>query len=130
MAPQIEINGRAIGTGQPTYIIAEMSANHNQQIDHAFQIVEAMAAAGADAIKLQTYTADTLTIDSDKPYFQIEGVDIVEAQNHNHWEVSLDCVNNALKQGGYSKCARHYLASWRLELGGSGRVPECPGAGG
>lgn len=69
----IEINGRRIGPGLPTYIIAEMSANHNQEFAQAVRLLEAAKSAGADAIKLQTYTADTLTIDSDKDYFRIKG---------------------------------------------------------
>ncbi len=71
--PAIKINGRAIGPGHPVYIIAEMSANHNQDFDQAVRILEAAKEAGADAIKLQTYTADTLTINSDQEWFQIKG---------------------------------------------------------
>lgn len=67
----IEINGRRIGPGQPTYIVAEMSGNHHQSWDEAVELIRAAAAAGADAIKLQTYTADTLTIDCDAEPFQI-----------------------------------------------------------
>lgn len=62
---------RLIGPNQPIFIVAEMSGNHNQSIKRAYKIIDAAAKAGADAIKLQTYTADTLTIDSDKPYFQV-----------------------------------------------------------
>jgi pseudaminic acid synthase len=69
----VKISTRKIGLGYPTYIIAEMSGNHNQNFQQAVKIVEAAHQAGADAIKLQTYTADTLTIDSDKPPFQIQG---------------------------------------------------------
>ena len=80
MYPYIEINGRRIGPGCPTYIVAEMSANHNQDFDQAIRIVEAAKEAGIDAIKLQTYTPDTLTIDCDKEYFRIEGT-IWEGRN-------------------------------------------------
>ena len=73
MNPFIEINGRRIGPGYPTYIIAEMSANHNQNFDQAVKIIEAVKEAGADAIKLQTYTPDTLTIDCNNEYFRIKG---------------------------------------------------------
>ena len=69
--PNIMINGRIVGEGHPAYVVAEMSGNHNQDIDHAKEIIRHASAAGVDAIKLQTYTADTLTIDCDKEYFQI-----------------------------------------------------------
>lgn len=71
MAGCIEINDRLIGPNYPTYIIAEMSANHNQDFEQAVKILEAAKESGADAVKLQTYTPDTITIDCDKSYFQI-----------------------------------------------------------
>ena len=67
----IFINNREIGEGCPTYIVAEMSANHNQDFERAVKIVESARAAGADALKVQTYTPDTITIDCDADYFQI-----------------------------------------------------------
>jgi pseudaminic acid synthase len=70
-APGITINGRRIGPGQPMYVIAEMSANHHQDFQEALRIVGEAKAAGADAIKLQTYTPDTLTIDCDNEHFRI-----------------------------------------------------------
>ncbi|MGH7929495.1 MAG: pseudaminic acid synthase [Candidatus Binatia bacterium] len=69
----IEINGRRIGQGYPCYIIAEMSGNHGQSFDQAVKIIKAAKEAGADAVKLQTYTPDTLTIDCDNPHFRING---------------------------------------------------------
>lgn len=70
MRESIEINGRRIGPGSPTYIVAEMSANHQQRFDDAVALIRAAKHAKADAIKLQTYTADTLTIDCDRSEFR------------------------------------------------------------
>ena len=67
------INGRKIGHDQPPYIIAELSANHNGALDRALETIDMAHRCGADAIKLQTYTADTMTIDCDLPDFRIKG---------------------------------------------------------
>ena len=69
----IEIKNRRIGLGEPAYIVAEMSANHCQDFDQAVRLLHTAKEAGADAVKLQTYTADTLTIQSDKEYFRVSG---------------------------------------------------------
>ncbi len=71
MRREIEIAGRKIGEGHPALLVAEMSANHNMDYARAVEIIHQAKAAGADAVKIQTYTADTITIDSDKPWFQI-----------------------------------------------------------
>lgn len=73
MKKNIEIAGRKIGNHFPPYIIAELSANHNGDINRAFEIMCAAKKAGADAIKLQTYTADTITINCNSEDFQIHG---------------------------------------------------------
>ncbi len=69
----VTINGREIGPGRPPYIIAEISGNHNGDINRAFKLLEAAAEAGADAVKLQTYTPDTMTIDAPQADFQVRG---------------------------------------------------------
>lgn len=69
----IEIAGRRIGAGSPPYVIAEVSANHNGSLDTALRMIEVARDAGADAVKLQTYKPDTITLDSDAPEFRIEG---------------------------------------------------------
>jgi N-acetylneuraminate synthase len=66
------IAGRPVGPDAPPYIVAEMSGNHNGDLDRSFRIIRAIADAGADAVKIQTYTADTITIDHDGPEFRIE----------------------------------------------------------
>jgi pseudaminic acid synthase len=69
----IQISDRTIGPGQPVYIIAELSANHHQDFERAARLIDAAKDAGADAIKLQTYTPDTITIRSDRNEFRIGG---------------------------------------------------------
>jgi N-acetylneuraminate synthase len=81
MNSSITIAGRSIAPGKPAYIIAELSANHNQNFDEAVKLVHAAHQAGADALKLQTYTADTLTIDCDRSYFQIGKGTLWEGKN-------------------------------------------------
>lgn len=67
----LEIAGRKIGPGEPVYIVAELSANHHHQLNEALALVRAARDAGADAVKLQTYTPDTLTIDCQREEFRI-----------------------------------------------------------
>jgi pseudaminic acid synthase len=71
--PEISIAGRKIGPLHPPYIVCELSANHNGSLERAIKMIEVAAEKGADAVKIQTYTADTLTIDCDRPEFQIKG---------------------------------------------------------
>lgn len=73
MNPKIAIADRPIGIEYPPYVIAELSANHNGKLDTAIKIIEEAKKAGADAVKLQTYTADTITLNSDAEEFQIHG---------------------------------------------------------
>lgn len=69
----VDINGRKIGPGFPIYIVAELSANHRQKLDEAIELIRVAKEAGADAVKLQAYTPDTMTIQCDKPEFRIGG---------------------------------------------------------
>jgi N-acetylneuraminate synthase len=73
MNPAINIAGRAIGDQYSPYIIAELSANHNGKLETGLRIIEEAKRAGADAVKLQTYTADTITLDCDAEEFRIRG---------------------------------------------------------
>ncbi|HJW40253.1 MAG TPA: pseudaminic acid synthase [Rhizomicrobium sp.] len=73
MSKALSIAGRPVGLGHPPFIVAELSANHNGSLDRALEVVRAAANCGVDAVKLQTYTADTLTIDHNGPDFVIRG---------------------------------------------------------
>lgn len=73
MPEPIAIAGRAIGPDQPPYVIAELSANHNGNLEQALRIIDEAVKAGADALKIQTYRPDTMTLDCDAPDFQITG---------------------------------------------------------
>ena len=72
MSRNFNIAGREIGRSHPPYIICELSANHNGSLERALNLMEAAASTGCDAIKIQTYTADTITIDHDAPEFRVE----------------------------------------------------------
>jgi pseudaminic acid synthase len=104
----IIISNRHIGVNYPPFIIAEMSGNHNQSLERALHIVTAAAKAGADAIKIQTYTADTMTIDIDKGEFFIEdknslwqGKSLYQLYNEAHtpWEWHAEIFAHAAKCG-------------------------------
>ena len=81
MTGNVKIAGREVGSGSPAYIIAELSANHNQDFDQAVRIIRAAKECGADAVKLQTYTADTITLRSDKDCFRITGGTLWDGRN-------------------------------------------------
>jgi len=73
MSEFISINGRKIGVDHSPYVIAEMSANHNGDINNAYKIIDMAKASGSDAVKLQTYSPDTITLNMNTPEFMIEG---------------------------------------------------------
>ena len=77
---EFKIEDRLIGDGYPAFIIAELSANHMNDYDIAVKTIEAMAKSGADAVKFQTYTPDTITLDCDNEYFQIKQGTIWDGQ--------------------------------------------------
>ncbi|ERS87957.1 pseudaminic acid synthase [Halomonas sp. PBN3] len=102
----INIDGRAIGPEQSPYIIAELSANHNGKLETAMRIIEEAARAGADAVKLQTYRPDTITLNSDLPDFQIteglwKGRTLYELYEwaHTPWEWHQPLFEHARKLG-------------------------------
>ncbi|OOE85047.1 pseudaminic acid synthase [Salinivibrio sharmensis] len=106
MKNEIVINGRRIGKDHPPYVIAELSANHNNDINRAFQIMEEAKEAGADAIKIQTYTHDTMTIDHDSEDFQIdsglwEGQSLYELYKGAHlpWDWNEKIFNKGKELG-------------------------------
>lgn len=108
MQPSIDVAGRHIGPANPPFIIAEVSGNHNGSLERALEIVDAVASSGAQAVKLQTYTADTITIDSDRPEFRISsdhplwgGSNLYElyTQAHTPWEWHAPLFERAREHG-------------------------------
>ena len=80
--PTFTIKNRRIGKGYPTFIIAEISANHEGDFEKTVKLIQEIAKSGADAVKLQTYTPSSLTIDSDKKWFRVTGTDIPSSWKH------------------------------------------------
>lgn len=104
----IQIAGHSIGAGHRPFLIAEMSGNHNQSLDRAREIITAAARAGAHAVKLQTYTADTMTLDVDQPGFRIDdggslwrGASLYDLyqQAHTPWEWHAPLFEHARSLG-------------------------------
>jgi len=103
----MRIAGRQIGPGQATYVIAELSANHGHRLDEALRLVDAAADAGADAVKLQTYTPDTITMRSDRPEFRIDAGTVWDgrtlydlyAEAYTPWEWHAELKEAAERRG-------------------------------
>lgn len=106
MRNEIVIDGRKIGPDHPPYVIAELSANHNGSLDTALRIIEEASKAGADAVKLQTYRPDTITLNSDNDDFRIKGglwdgrtlYDLYE-EAHTPWDWHKPLFDHARKLG-------------------------------
>ncbi|MRG71011.1 pseudaminic acid synthase [Alphaproteobacteria bacterium HT1-32] len=102
----MDIAGRQVGPGAPPYIVAEMSGNHNGDLGRALEIIRVIGETGADAVKIQTYTADTITIDHDSPEFRIETGGLWDGRSlydlydeaHTPWDwhqAMFDCARDA-----------------------------------
>lgn len=106
MNKRIEIGNHVISENSPVYIVAEMSANHNMDINRAKEIIDAAAQSGADAVKIQTYTPDTITIDCDRECFQTqkglwEGMTLYElySKAYTPWEWQRELMEHAVRAG-------------------------------
>jgi pseudaminic acid synthase len=108
MTRELRISGRVIGRDQPPFIIAEMSGNHNQSLDRALEIVEVAASTGVHALKIQTYTPDTMTLDLDVREFHISdpgspwaGTSLYKlySQAYTPWEWHEPIFNRARQLG-------------------------------
>ena len=102
----ITIDGRNIGPNQPPYVIAELSANHNGSLETALRIIDEAVIAGADAVKLQTYRAETITLDSDSEEFVIRGglwdgkrLHDLYTEAHMPWDWHQPLFDHARKRG-------------------------------
>lgn len=138
MTAHLTIGERRVGPGFPVYVVAELSANHHQNFEQAVELVRAAANAGADAIKLQTYTPDTMTIRCDREEFRIGGGTLwdgrtlyelyAEAQTPWEWqprlsevagELGLDFFSSAFDEGAVDfleglRVPVHKVASFEL----------------
>lgn len=108
MIPAIDVAGHRLGPADPPLIVAEVSGNHNGSLDRALEIIDAIAGSGAQAVKFQTYTADTITIDSDRPEFRISsdhplwgGSNLYQlyTQAHTPWDWHAELFRRAREHG-------------------------------
>ena len=108
MIPAIDVAGHRLGPADPPFIVAEVSGNHNGSLDRALEIIDAIAGSGAQAVKFQTYTADTITIDSDRPEFRISsdhplwgGSNLYQlyTQAHTPWDWHAELFRRAREHG-------------------------------
>jgi len=125
MLREVEIAGRKVGEGHPVFIVAELSANHRQKLEIALDSMKAAKEAGADAVKLQTYTPDTMTLKSEKEYFWIKHGTIWDGRTlydlyeeaYTPWEWHRELFDHARKLGlicfstAYDKTAVDFLES-------------------
>ena len=105
MRKEFKIENRVIGHAHPCFCVAEMSGNHLQDYGRAVEIMHAAKEAGADAVKLQTYTADSLSVDSDRECFQIHG---------GLWDgmTEYQLYQEAIRPGSGSPSCRRWQRSW------------------